>query len=127
MIFSVYSISESQLGHAQTENWKKYNDPGQKFTFLYPPDWVVNGTRHNNVNGYTEVTLTNPNSTRMKVSVIYNPKDSSLDPSNGKPVVLSKALADLEDQLVWTISTSTVPVNSLTNIPFKTSHLQVMW
>ena len=98
LIFSVYSISHFQLGSAQTENWKRYNDPGQKFTFLYPSNWVINST-HNNVNDYTEATLTNPNSTRMKVSIIYNPKDSSLDSNTGKPVVLSKALADLEDQI----------------------------
>ena len=71
--------------------------PGQKFTFLYPPTWVVNSTRHNNINGFTEVILTNPNSTRMKVSVIYTPEDSLLDSNAGKPVVPSRALASLED------------------------------
>jgi hypothetical protein len=97
LVLSIYSICHFQLGNAQTENWKRYNDPGQKFTFLYPPNWVVNST-HNDANGYTEATLTNPNSTRMKVSVIYNPSDSSLDP-NSKSVVLSRQLADLEDQI----------------------------
>ena len=81
------------------ENWKRYNDPGQKFTFLYPPNWVVGSTRHNDINGFTEVILTNPNSTRMKVSVIYTPKDSLLDSNTGKPVVPSRALATLEDQI----------------------------
>ena len=70
LVFSIYSISHLQLGNAQIENWKKFSDPGQKFTFLYPPTWVVNSTRHDNVNGFTEVILTNPNSTRMKVSVM---------------------------------------------------------
>src|SRR4030095_11744197 len=101
LIFSIYSISHLhlQLGNAQIENWKRYNDPGQKFTFLYPPTWVVNSTRHNNINGFTEVILTNPNSTRMKVSVIYTPGDSLLDSNTGKPVVPSRALASLEDQI----------------------------
>ena len=101
LIFSIYSISHLhlQLGNAQIENWKRYNDPGQKFTFLYPPTWVVNSTRHNNINGFTEVILTNPNSTRMKVSVIYTPEDSLLDSNTGKPVVPSRALTSLEDQI----------------------------
>jgi hypothetical protein len=99
LIFSIYSISLLQLGNAQIENWKRYNDPGQKFTFLYPPTWVVNSTRHDNVNGFTEVILTNPNSTRMKVSVIYTPKDSLLESNTGKPVVPSRALATYEDQI----------------------------
>jgi hypothetical protein len=80
---------------AQTENWKRYNDPGQRFSFLYPPNWVINDT-HNNINGYTQAILTNPNSSRMKVSVI------------------------------WITCTSTVRVNFLTNIPFKITHLQVI-
>jgi len=99
LIFSIYSISLLQLGNAQIENWKRYNDPGQKFTFLYPPTWVVNSTRHDNVNGFTEVILKNPNLTRMKVSVIYTPKDSLLESNTGKPVVPSRALATYEDQI----------------------------
>ena len=99
LIFSIYSISHLQLGNAQIENWKGYNDPGQKFTFLYPPNWVVNSTRHNDLNGFTEVILTNPNSTRMKVSLFYTTKDSLLDSNTGKPVVPSRALATLEDQI----------------------------
>jgi hypothetical protein len=55
--------------------------------------------RHNDINGFTEVILTNPNSTRMKVTVIYTPKDSLLDSNTGKPVVPSWALASLEDQI----------------------------
>jgi hypothetical protein len=99
LIFSIYSISLLQLGNAQIENWKRYNDPGQKFTFLYPPTWVVNSTRHDNVNGFTEVILKNPNLTRMKVSLIYTPKDSLLESNTGKPVVPSRALATYEDQI----------------------------
>ena len=99
LIFSIYSISHLQLGNAQIENWKRYYDPGQKFTFLHPPNWVVNTTTHNDVTGFTEVILVNPNSTRMKVSVIYTPKDSLLDSNTDKPVVPSRALVTLEDQI----------------------------
>src|SRR5678816_4570930 len=99
LVLSIYSICHFQLGNAQTENWKRYNDPGQKFTFLYPPNWVVNSTRHNDINGFTEVILTNPNSTRMKLSLFYTTKDSLLDSNTGRPVVPSRALATLEDQI----------------------------
>jgi hypothetical protein len=116
-IFSIYSISHLQLANAQIENWKRYNDPGQKFTFLYPPKWVVNSTRHNDITGFTEAILTNPNSTRMKVSVIYTPKDSLLDSNTGKPVVPSRALASLEDQ----ISVDYVFFNSTGKFPHKYS------
>jgi len=98
LIVSIFCICHLQLGNAQTENWKRYDDPSQKFTFLYPPNWVINST-HNDANGYTEETLTNPNSSRLKVSLIYTPKDSSLHSDAGKPVPLSSALADIEDQL----------------------------
>jgi hypothetical protein len=98
LIFSIYSIIHLQLGNAQIENWKKYNDPGQKFTFLYPPNWVINST-HNDVNGVTEVILVNPNSTRMRVSVIYNPNDSYLDSKTGKSVVPSRALINWETEV----------------------------
>jgi hypothetical protein len=117
LIFSIYSISHLQLGNAQIENWKRYNDPGQKFTFLYPPNWVVNSTRHNDLNGFTEVILMNPNSTRMKVSVIYDPNDSLLYSDTGKPVVPSRALANLEDQ----ISVDYFYFNSTGKFPHKYS------
>jgi hypothetical protein len=99
LIFFIYSVSHLQLGNAQVENWKRYNDPGQTFTFLYPPTWVVNSTTHNDINGFTEVIVTNPNSTRMKVSVISDPSDSLLYSDTGKPVVPSRALANFEDQI----------------------------
>jgi hypothetical protein len=117
LILYTYSISSLQSGNSQTENWKKYNDPGQKFTFLYPPSWVINSTRHNDMNGFTEVILTNPNSTRMKVSVIYDPGDSLLHSDTGKPVVLSSALASLEDQ----ISVDYFYFNSTGKFPHKYS------
>lgn len=98
LIVSVYSVSLLQSGNAQAGNWKRYDDPSQKFTFLYPPNWAVNGTRHYD-NGLTETTVINPNSSRMKVSIIYNPKDSSLQSGAGKPVALSGPLKELEDQI----------------------------
>ena len=120
LIFSIYSISHLQLGNAQIENWKRYYDPGQKFSFLHPPNWVVNSTRHNDITGFTEVILTNPNpnSTRTKVSVIYNPNDSLLDSNAGKPVLPSKALTNLEDQL----SVDYLFFNSTGKFPHKYSN-----
>ena len=117
LILSVYWISYLQLGNAQIENWKRYDDPGRKFTFLYPPTWTVNSTRHDNTNGFTEVILTNPNSTRMKVSVLYTPKDSLLESDTGKTVLPSKALATFEEQ----ISVDYVLYNSTGKFPHKYS------
>ena len=97
LIFVICSTSQLQLGNGQIESWKKYDDPGKRFTFLYPPNWVAN-TNHIDASGFTEVTLTNPNSTRMKVSVVYTSKDSFLDSNTGKPVLASRALTDLEEE-----------------------------
>jgi hypothetical protein len=113
---SLQSTNVLQWANAQTQNWKSFNDPGQKFTFLYPPTWIANST-HNNVNGYTEATLVNPNSSRMKVSIIYTPKDSSLFSDSGKPVLLSKALEDLTNQ----ISVDYLFFNSTGKFPHKYS------
>jgi hypothetical protein len=113
---SLQSPHVLQLANAQTQNWKNFNDPGQKFTFLYPPTWIANST-HNNVNGYTEAILVNPNSSRMKVSIIYTPKDSSLFSDSGKPVVLSSALEELMDQ----ISVDYLFFNSTGKFPHKYS------
>lgn len=116
LIFSIYSVSHLQLGYGQIVNWKRYYDPGKKFNFLHPPNWVVN-TRHIDISGFTEVTLTNPNSTRMKVSVIYTPKDSFLDSNTGKPVVPSRALTNLEEE----ISADYIFFNSTGKFPHKYS------
>ena len=94
---SIYSISSIQSGNAQAENWKSYNGPAERFTFLYPPNWAVNSTLYDN--GVTQTTLTNPNSSRMKISLIYVPNDPSLNSNTGKPVVLSRVLTGLEDDM----------------------------
>jgi hypothetical protein len=117
LILSVYWISYLQLGNAQTENWKRYDDPRRKFTFLYLPTWTVNSTHHDNINGFTEVSLTNPDSTRMKVSLLYTPKDSLLESDTGKTVLTSKALATFEEQ----ISVDYVLFNSNGKFPHKYS------
>ena len=116
LVLSIYSISYLEVGNAQVENWKRYDDPGKKFTFLHPPNWVVN-TRHIDISGFTEVTLTNPNSTRMKVSVIFTPKDAFLDSNTGKSVVPSKALTNLEAE----ISADYIFFNSTGKFPHKYS------
>jgi hypothetical protein len=86
------------LGNAQVENWKRYFDPDQKFTFLHPTNWVVKST-HDNISRVTEVILIYPNSTRMKVLVLYSPNDPLLYSKTGKPVVPSRALTNLESQI----------------------------
>ena len=116
LVLSIYSTSYLEVGNAQVENWKRYDDPGKKFTFLHPPNWVVN-TRHIDISGFTEVTLTNPNSIRMKVSVIFTPKDAFLDSNTGKPVVPSKALTNLEAE----ISADYIFFNSTGKFPHKYS------
>lgn len=113
VIFSIYSISDLQYGSAQIENWKRYSDPGRKFTFIHPPNWVVN-TRHLD-GGFTEVTLTNPNSTRMKISIMYTPKDSLLDSESGRSVITSRALTNLEED----ISVDYIFFNSTGKFPHK--------
>jgi len=114
LIFVICSTSQLQLGNGQIESWKKYDDPGKRFTFLYPPNWVVN-TNRIDASGFTEVTLANPNSTRMKVSVVYTSKDSFLDSNTGKPVLVSRALTDLEEE----ISADYIFFNSTGKFPHK--------
>ena len=114
LIFVICSTSQLQSGNGQIESWKKYDDPGKRFTFLYPPNWVVN-TNHIDASGFTEVTLTNPNSTRMKVSVVYTSKDAFLDSNTGKPVLASRALTDLEEE----ISADYIFFNSTGKFPHK--------
>jgi hypothetical protein len=114
LIFVICSTNQLQLGNGQIESWKKYDDPGKRFTFLYPSNWVVN-TNHLDASGFTEVTLTNPNSTRMKVSVVYTSKDSFLDSNTGKPVIASRALTDLEEE----ISADYIFFNSTGKFPHK--------
>ena len=98
LIFSIYSINHLQSSSGQIVNWKRYYDPGKKFSFLHPLNWVVN-TRHVEASGFTEVTLTNPNSSRMKVSIAYTPKDGFLDSNSGKTIIASRALTNLEEQM----------------------------
>jgi hypothetical protein len=113
---STYAISHLQIGNGQVENWKSYHDPGNKFNFLHPPNWKVN-TRHIDSSGFTEVTLSNPNLTRMKVLVVYTPKDSFLDSPSGNPTIPSRALTNLEQQ----ISEEYVFFNSTGKFPHKYS------
>jgi hypothetical protein len=43
--------------------------------------------------------LTNPNSNRMRVLVIYTPQDAFLGSNTGKPVLASRALTNLEAEM----------------------------
>ncbi len=98
------------------DNWRKYADPGQKFSCLYLPNWVMKST-HDNITGTTEVILENPNSTRAQVSILYNPNDALLKSKTGKPIVPSRALTNLENE----VSVDYIFFNSTGKFPHKYS------
>lgn len=95
----LYSGSSIQFTKAQNPGWKSYPDPGHKFTFSYPSDWQVK-SRHDNITDSSEVILSKPNSIRTQFSILYNTNDTLLfNSKTGKPIVLSKALTNLEKQI----------------------------
>lgn len=116
LVLSIYGITDLQVGNGQVENAKRYFDPGNKFSFSYPPNWSVT-TRYIDESGFSEVTLLNPNSSRMKVSVVYTPKDALLQSPTGKPTAPSRALTNLEQA----ISEEYVSFNSTGKFPHKYS------
>jgi hypothetical protein len=97
-LFSAYSTINLNSAIAQIDSWKKYSDYSKKFNFLYPPNWEIK-TTHDNITGTTEVVLANPNSTREHVSVLYNPNEPTLNSKTGKPIVPSRALTKLENEI----------------------------
>ena len=98
LLFSVHSTIHLDSAKAQIDNWKKYSDSAQKFNFFYPPNWSVKMT-HDNITGTTEVILENPNSTRGQISMLYNPNEPTLSSKTGKPVLPSRALTNLENEI----------------------------
>ena len=108
----VFSILYS--AHAQVDNQKKYTDPGQKFTLLYPNHWLV-GDTHDNVTGTTELKLSDPNSTRLSISVLYSPNDPLFQSNHGKSVVPARALKNFENE----ISVDYIFFNSTGKFPHK--------
>ena len=99
MISSSCVISSLYSAHAQIDNnLKKYIDPGKKFMFLYPNNWFVRGT-HDNVTGTTEVKLSDPNTKRFSISVLYSPNDPLFDSKTGKSVVPVRALKNFENEI----------------------------
>ena len=97
MISSSCVISSLYSAHAQIDNLK-YIDPGKKFMFLYPNNWFVRGT-HDNVTGTTEVKLSDPNTKRFSISVLYSPNDPLFDSKTGKSVVPIRALKNFENEI----------------------------
>lgn len=93
---------------------KKYIDPGQKFTLLYPFHWFARGT-HDNVTGTTELKLSDPNSTRLSISVLYSPNDPLLHSKTSKSVVPARALKNFESE----ISVDYIFFNSTGKFPHK--------
>lgn len=99
LLLLFYSSSSSQLVLAQVPNWKKFSESAHKFRFFYPPDWQIR-SRHDNITGSSEIILIKPNSSRTQVSILYNPNDALLtNAKTGKPIIPSKALARLEEQI----------------------------
>ena len=98
LLFSVHSTIHLDSAKAQIDNWKKYSDSAQKFNFFYPHNWSVKMT-HDNITGTTEVILENPNSTRGQISMLYNPNEPTLSSKTGKPVLPSRALTNLENEI----------------------------
>jgi len=99
LLVLLYSFNSSQLIKAQIPSWKSYTDPGHKFIFSYPANWQVKG-KHDNISGSSEVILSKPNLTRIQVSILYNGNDTLLiNSKTGKPIVPSRALANLEKQI----------------------------
>jgi hypothetical protein len=114
MIFSSCIFSSLYSVHAKIENTKKYFDPGQKFSLLYPTDWSARGT-HDNITGTTEVKLSDPNSTRRSISVLYSPNDPLFHSKTGKSVVPARALKNFENE----ISIDYIFFNSTGKFPHK--------
>lgn len=114
MIFSFCIFSSLYSAHAQVENMKKYFDPGQKFTLLYPAHWFARGT-HDNVTGTTEIKLSDHDSTRLSISVLYSPNDPLFHSKTGKPVVPARALKNFENE----ISVDYISFNSTRKFPHK--------
>ena len=54
---------------------------------------------HDNVTGTIEVVLENPNSSRLKVSVLYNPNEELLKSGTGKSVIPPRALTNMEKEM----------------------------
>ena len=114
MISSSCLFSSLYTAHAQVDNLKKYIDPGQKFTLLYPDHWLVKDT-HDNVTGTTEVKLSEPNSSRLSISVLHSPNDPLFQSKTGKSVVPARALKNFENE----ISVDYIFFNSTGKFPHK--------
>ena len=115
LLVLLYSCNSIQLIKAQTLGWKSYPDPDHKFGFSYPADWLVKN-KHDNITGSSEVILSKANSTRTQVSILYNANYMLLmNPKTGKPIVPSRALANLEKQ----ISLDYVSFNATGKFPHK--------
>ena len=126
LLFSVHSTIHLDSVKTQIDNWKKYSDSAQKFNFFYPPNWSVKMT-HDNITGTTEVILENPNSTRGQISMLYNPNEPTLSSKTGKPVLPSRALTNLENEISVDYVFFNSTVSSRTNIQSRIISQQVMW
>lgn len=93
LILSIYSVGSLQASTGQVQYWQKYTDPGGKFTFLHPPDWIVNKSRNNLGES---IDITNPESNRTKITVRYIVNDNTLQKQFVNP---AKELEYLEEEI----------------------------
>jgi len=99
LLLILFTFSNFQLAKAQIPGWKTFYDAGHKFNFNYPSNWQMESS-HDKITGSSEVILYKPNSTRTQLSILYNPNDTLLfNSKTGKPIVLRKALTNLEKQI----------------------------
>ncbi|MGA9941739.1 MAG: hypothetical protein WBP88_07060 [Nitrososphaeraceae archaeon] len=104
---------------------KMYFDPGQKFSLVYPAHWFARGT-HDSITGTTEIKLSDPDSTRLSISVLYSPNDPLFHSKTGKSVVPARASKILKMKLALIIFPSIALASSRTSIVFQDLYVQVM-
>jgi hypothetical protein len=89
---------QPSYGQTETDNWKTYIDPDKKFTLFCPPGWTTKGRE--NFLSSTDLTLTNPNSTKsFLITISYIMNDSSLNYTGNEIIVPANNLRNLEGQL----------------------------
>lgn len=87
-----------QSSYEQIENWQTYVDPEKRFTLFYPLGWTAKGKE--NFLSSTDLTLTNPNSTRLKITITYIINDSSLNYTGNQIIVPENNLVNIEEQFM---------------------------
>ncbi len=80
------------------ENWNTFVDPEKRFTLFYPPNLQAKGKE--NFLSSTDLTLTNPNSSRQfKITISYSTNDTNLNYAGNEDIVPYNDLTYLEQQI----------------------------